>query len=94
MFLGEKSGFYFLFSLRGPQLSGKSSKGSMTLKRLGTTAPDHPRNFGFLPALQQWYRPEQGRSQGLEVAGSDLKNKSKQHHWQNHLKIVHHTFFK
>ena len=37
MFLGEKSGFYFLFSLRGPQLSGKSSKGSMTLKRLGTT---------------------------------------------------------
>ena len=37
MFLGEKSGFYFLFYLRGPQLSKKSSKGSMTLKRLGTT---------------------------------------------------------
>ena len=37
MFLEENSGFYFLFYLRGPQLSGKSSKGSMTLKRLGTT---------------------------------------------------------
>ena len=36
MFLGEKSGFYFPFYLRGSQLSGKSSKGSMTLKRLGT----------------------------------------------------------
>ena len=42
MFLGEKSGFYFLFYLRGPQLSGKSSNGSMTLKRLGTTDLEGP----------------------------------------------------